>query len=297
MTQDRPKDEPDQVSEGSPPQEAAPVHNHQDTEKIQHGGAAATKQHILFPSKAAQSQSHTRDDWLLTYTDMLTLLITLFVIMLSQASFEDPRAGSGVAEGLSGGKLPLAGADIMPGRGMLDGTGRMPLPLSGQSHSATMPGTERITDTHAPDPQKVKHAERLKQSVQSAGLSDSVDIKLRADNIELRIDERVLFPTAESELYPQGADVLASLLPVFQEGDFTIIIEGHTDNIPIATREYPSNWELAAARALSVLHHLEREGIPAERLQAVSYGETRPVAPNDTQDGRQKNRRVDIILR
>ena len=90
--------------------------------------------------------------------------------------------------------------------------------------------------------------------------------------------------------------MLDKLVPLLARGGHTITVEGHTDNVPISTPQFPSNWELSAARASTVVRHLIARGIPADRLSAVGYADTRPLAANDTEAGRAKNRRVSIII-
>jgi chemotaxis protein MotB len=91
--------------------------------------------------------------------------------------------------------------------------------------------------------------------------------------------------------------VVSQLLPVLQQaGTHKIIVEGHTDNLPIQTVRFPSNWELAAGRAGSVVRHLHSRGIAAARMKAIGYADTAPLADNDTLAGRAANRRVEIIL-
>ena len=236
-------------------------------------------------------RSRKSDDWLITYTDMVTLLITLFIVMIAHATFTKKEDGllplflenyasSTELKSNIGNNSTLSRGDVI----YLN-------PLTRQNEKET--GKE----TPPPDPEKVKRANALRQSVKNAGLSDSVEIEVVSGDIEVRINEKVLFQTADAKLFPQGKDFLDSMLPSFRDGDFDIIVEGHTDNVPINTPQYPSNWELSAARALSVVHYLEKKGLPDRRLQAVAYGKTRPVASNQTREGRNKNRRVQIVLR
>ncbi len=223
---------------------------------------------------ATPPRSRKSDDWLITYTDMVTLLITLFVVMVAHATFEKQETGL----------LPL----------IFENPEQLNTDLGDQENVSR---GDVIYLGDFPNAEKTEQAEKLRASVKEAGLSESVDVEVVSDAIEVRISEQVLFSTGAADLFAQGQDFLSGMLPTFQSSDFEIIVEGHTDNVPIKTAQYPSNWELSAARALSVVHYLERQGIQPQRLKAIAYGQTRPLSSNNTQEGRRKNRRVQIILR
>jgi chemotaxis protein MotB len=113
--------------------------------------------------------------------------------------------------------------------------------------------------------------------------------------------ERILFDSGEAAVKPAGLEVLTRVGDILKEvADKEIRVEGHTDNVPISSRlqqTFPSNWELSTARATNVLHFLQdRIGIPGERLAACGFGEHRPIAGNDTTEGRAQNRRIQIVL-
>jgi len=112
--------------------------------------------------------------------------------------------------------------------------------------------------------------------------------------------EAVLFDSGKAEVKTEGLLVLQKVVDVLKEAkDKVIRVEGHTDNVPIAgglARVYPTNWELSAARAINVTRYLQARGIDPAKLSAVAYGEFRPVADNETKEGRAKNRRIEIVL-
>jgi chemotaxis protein MotB len=109
--------------------------------------------------------------------------------------------------------------------------------------------------------------------------------------------EAVLFDSGSAVVKPEGLTVLQKVIDILKGvTDKTIRVEGHTDNVPIHTMQFPSNWELSAARAINVTRFLQEQGIDPLLLAAVAYGEYRPVADNDTRDGRARNRRIEIIL-
>tara|TARA_R100000306_G_C4382163_1_gene146022 strand:+ start:26443 stop:27222 length:780 start_codon:yes stop_codon:yes gene_type:complete len=113
---------------------------------------------------------------------------------------------------------------------------------------------------------------------------------------ELEIGSNVLFDSGDAVLLTSGEDVLRALVPILQKSSGAILIEGHTDSNPIQTARFSSNWDLAASRATEVLQFLAENGIEGSRLRAISYGATKPVAGNDTEENRAKNRRVSMVI-
>ena len=124
----------------------------------------------------------------------------------------------------------------------------------------------------------------------------AVSVRQSDDWIEVEIKNNVLFPSGSARLHQDAIPILQSLSSIFIEFSNPIQIEGFTDNEPINTVAFPSNWELSAARAASVVHLMMKLGIRPKRMVAVGYGEHRPIADNDTEEGRQQNRRVVIII-
>ncbi|APX92981.1 hypothetical protein BWR19_08600 [Halomonas sp. 1513] len=142
-------------------------------------------------------------------------------------------------------------------------------------------------------------AETLEQRVAEAPhLPDleGVAVSRVAEGISLRVEDNLLFSTAEAELTGAGRDVIESLVALIQRHDGEVSVEGHTDSRPINTPQFPSNWELSSARATAILRYLADEGVSPSRLRAVGFGDTRPLASNDSQEGRAKNRRVEVII-
>jgi len=127
-----------------------------------------------------------------------------------------------------------------------------------------------------------------------------VQIEQLRDGISVNVSDKVLFPSGSVNLDQTGETVLRKVSDQLLKTPYRIEVQGHTDNVPISERlatRYPTNWELAAARAARVVRFLEDEGIPDSRLVAVSYGETRPVAPNADLQSRARNRRIEMRLK
>lgn len=198
------------------------------------------------------------ESWLTSYLDVLTLLITLFVLLLALT----PAGGGETSE---------------------SDRPRPPNVVPSMSLASMATGIQPRHDGLQP---------------QFSGLSvPGVNVDQGREGITLRIDDSLLFSSGAAQLTAQGRGVIESLVDVLKEFDGDISIEGHTDNIPIATARFPSNWELSAARAIAVLRHLESKGLSVSRMRAVGYADTQPMESNETLEGRAANRRVELLLR
>lgn len=130
--------------------------------------------------------------------------------------------------------------------------------------------------------------------------ANQVKVKEMKDGINVNLSEEILFPSGSAQLNEKGQEVITRVSKKLAGKEYQIIVVGFTDNIPIRgslAKRYPTNWELAGARAASVVRLLEKTGIDSQKLVATSYGENFPVASNDTEEGRAQNRRIEIRLR
>ena len=126
---------------------------------------------------------------------------------------------------------------------------------------------------------------------------EGVEVSRVAEGIMLRVEDQWLFPTATAELTAGGEALVQRLVEVIQRHSGAVAVEGHTDSRPIQTDEFPSNWVLSSARAIAIVHALERAGVESQRLRAVGLADTQPLADNDSAEGRAHNRRVEVIIR
>ncbi|TSE28968.1 Motility protein B [Tepidimonas thermarum] len=235
------------------------------------------------------------ETWLLTYLDVMTLLLVMLVVMLafSEPIARKPPLGRPEAQGqvsASGGP-PLAG-----------GGGSIVPPL-GLPSAAPGPGTNPVEQRPgeaaqpAPTAPTAPAPPTAAPPIQPGELGQDIQMLVRDEGVSFRIPSEVLFASGEATLTPAGQAVIDRLLPAFNRApDYTIVVEGHTDNVPIQTARFPSNWELSAARASSVVRHLEARGLNPTRLRATGLADTHPLASNDTPEGRALNRRVEITL-
>jgi chemotaxis protein MotB len=136
----------------------------------------------------------------------------------------------------------------------------------------------------------------LKESVEGVTLSNLVQLQSNERMVKLVLTEGVLFGSGKSELKDPAKKVLKPIVEQLKKVPNAIIIEGHTDNVPIKAGRYESNWELSMARAYSVLLYFSEQGVPPKRLAGIGYGENQPIGSNATIEGRAKNRRIEISL-
>jgi len=207
------------------------------------------------------------ESWLMSYLDVLTLLITLFVLLLSMTGNGQATRGSQLSGDHAQAISPAAQSaamDISPGLAPM-ASGIKP------RHEGLQPG---FTDL---------------------GI-EGVSVAEGNRGITLRIDNNLLFSSGQASLTPRGQRVLQDLMETLETFDGRISVEGHTDNIPISTNRFPSNWELSTGRATSVLRYLADAGLPETRLRAIGYADTQPLESNDTPRGRAANRRVELLL-
>ncbi len=212
--------------------------------------------------------------WMTTFSDMVTLLLAFFVMLLSFSSIQESKFQDAVHS--------LQGAF-----GVL-------------STSVSVIAQPEVVMPNADSnewQQMLYELQQVHMVLAEEGLADDVQLELKKDGVSVLISTPLLFEPAKADLKPTSLPVLAKLAEAFRKLDAEVRVEGHTDNVPISSEQFPSNWELSAARAMAVLKYLLVQGLPPERLAAVGYGEFRPVAPNDTEEGRRANRRVEIFVR
>jgi chemotaxis protein MotB len=213
--------------------------------------------------------------WLVSYADFVTLMFGFFLILWASAS-QDPVKFQELAEGFH--KAFNSGAMLgQPNSGQILGKGGRLAPNEVSSF-------QRVSET-------------VGELVAQLNLADQLGIGMRREGLVITFSSTLAFEPGTSDLSPRAKDVLARLAPSLDGAPGQIRVEGHTDNVPIQTADFPSNWELSNARAGSVTRFLsETMGIPGDKFEIAGYAEYRPLVPNDTRENRSKNRRVEIVL-
>jgi len=214
--------------------------------------------------------------WLCTFNDMTTLLLVFFVMLFSMSDIKTE------------GKETL-GKALRAGLGILE---------KGQRTEISAPSIfdplVEVEQTEVDEENKRKQfLEKVRDDLKDVG---GVDVIFSLDGIMINLSDKMLFDVGKADLLPDSYVLLDGIINVIKDIPAQIRVEGHTDNTPI-TRRFPSNWDLSMARSLAVVHYFQNKGkLMPSRLSAAGYGEMKPIASNDTDEGRQTNRRVEIFL-
>jgi chemotaxis protein MotB len=144
----------------------------------------------------------------------------------------------------------------------------------------------------------VDAAQRIKEAVKKEGLEDAVKVKVTESGIAVKLSDPIGFDLGESEIKPELIPTLKNICEIVNSLPTTQIrVEGHTDDLPIRSYKFPSNWELSSSRALNVVKFMASDGrIEPSRLSAIGYGEYRPLVPNTSDENRKMNRRIEIFV-
>ena len=250
--------------------------------------------------KIEEHENHER--WLVSYADFITLLFAFFVVMYSISSVNDGKyrvLSSSLESAFSGSPRsaePMQIGELSRGEGEASSQPGIPdVPI----FNIELPGLPDYTPPPVPE-DTIQTINELSQQLSSALAdlidSDDVTIKKGDDWLELEMKSNVLFGSGDARLETQAVPIIGKIAAILQSSANPIHIEGFTDNNPINTPRFPSNWELSAARAASVVQLLERYGLDPSRMTAIGYGEYKPIADNTTEEGRKKNRRVVLVL-
>ncbi|MEX2196723.1 MAG: flagellar motor protein MotB [Thermoleophilaceae bacterium] len=241
--------------------------------------------------------------WLLTYADMITLLMALFIVMfaisnVNTSKFESLQ--SSLQEAFSGKILP--GGEAIRETGATQETEQAP-PEPPIPAISALPEQEQQT-THDEDAAREEQEDfeelkrKLDEYARRNGLTRELETDIERRGLVIRLlTDRVLFPSGEAVLKPQARPILSHIARLLViDRRHPIVVEGHTDNQPIRTAIYPSNWELSGARASSVVRHLIDRRVRPRRLEASGFADLHPINTNRTPGGRLRNRRVEIVL-
>ncbi len=244
--------------------------------------------------KRREEEHENHERWLVSYADFITLLFAFFVVMYAISSVNEGKykvlSNSLVnafknVTGEPGGQpiAPITGAPVMP-----------PKPIAKPDR---LPESKRGDEVKTEQRQKMKNvASDIMNALQPLIAQGKVRLLETSRGVTIEINDSILFPPGQAKLQQASTSAMLAIANVLAASDFPITIEGHTDNVPISTPQFPSNWELSAMRATTVLRLFNDGGVGAERLTAIGYGETRPVETNTTPDGRARNRRVSILI-
>ncbi|AYD39111.1 chemotaxis protein MotB [Clostridium fermenticellae] len=231
--------------------------------------------------KKKKREEHTNSErWLLSYSDFMTLLMILFVVLYAMSSIDQAKfaqLSQSLNMAMGGGKSIIAkenGTDANKKTTPIDTNVQ-------QSEQAKMQDLKKQVDKYLKD----------------NNMSSSVSTQLDQRGLIVSLNNTLFFDTGNADIKPDFQNELIGIAKILNQIKNNIRIEGHTDTVPISNSQFSSNWQLSCARAANVTQFLiDKAGIPANKLSAVGYSEYRPVSDNSTEEGRAKNRRVDIII-
>jgi chemotaxis protein MotB len=235
--------------------------------------------------KKQHHEEHVDEAWLLPYSDMLTLLLALFIVMFAMGQTDSAKLQA-MSKSFN---IIFAG-----GSGVMQRDGNSMIPMESEGGEGTASG---VYNTKTEEDKMTEIKKMLEQEIGKEGYSDKVKVNLTSEGLEIAIQDAVLFKSGEAEIRSDVSPLLSKLSDMLHDLENKVKIVGHTDNVPIKNARFPSNWELSATRAINVMNYMVTStGISANRASIEAHGEYAPKYDNNTEDGRAKNRRVEIIV-
>lgn len=234
--------------------------------------------------------------WIFTFADLMSLLLVFFILLYSLSRMTETT----LVAALSSIQVALNSNGAL--------VRQDPLKYSGGGTEVIRPAEPQMATndqlTYAKEPIDEEVREQVKEIANdvanrfvATALESQVSVFEDGERITIRVDGSSLFESGEAEIKWEAEPIYATLLNIFQRyPDYDISIKGHTDNIPIRTSRFPSNWELSAIRATTTLRYFLNNGISPERMTATGYADSIPLVRNDTEEHRALNRRVEFVL-
>ena len=209
--------------------------------------------------------------WMTTYSDMVTLLLTFFVLMISFSNLDEV-------------KFAMAANSL---KGALGVMRRYPSVRNNLGIDNNVREQQGVYDS----------VREIEKKAQELGIENDLNVEFTETGLLIQLGNNILFDSGSDKLKPKAALILDVVGKTIRNNASEVLVSGHTDNVPINTPRFPSNWELSSARSLSVVKYLiDKCQVPPRILGAVGYSEYRPLVPNDTPDHRHKNRRVEFLV-
>ena len=244
-----------------------------------------------------QEPPENHERWLVSYADFITLLFAFFVVMFASSQTDKGRArqvSEAVEKALQDGhsvSVPPAVAKILGGTVDEKGNGNAMMKGPG--------GAQHAPKESQPDyiVELLPSLQRLNKQLEDEIDEGKVEVRLEPRGLVVSLRESAFFPSGTDRLAPDSAPILEKIAAVIRQLPNSIQLEGHTDSVPIHNSRFRSNWELSCSRGIALLDAMTDDfGLEKDRFSVVGRADTVPVAPNDTPDGRARNRRVDLII-
>lgn len=229
--------------------------------------------------KKVEQKAESSGGWIVTFSDLMSLLLTFFILLYSMSSVSEIKfmeASQSLQMALNG---RGGGTTILT-----DATSIVKEPPASPTEEVTNPEIKELY-------------EKVTGYVEENDMTSKVTVEMDKDGVYVDIQESVLFSSGSADVSDPGQTTLHKLAELVNSLKNNLVVEGYTDNIPIKNSTFSNNWELSTGRAISVLRYLsEEEGVDPRRLSAKGYGEYTPSVPNDTDQNRAVNRRVNIVI-
>jgi chemotaxis protein MotB len=257
------------------------------------------------PRKKRQEEHVNLERWLVSYADFITLLFAFFVVMYAISSVNEGKYR--VLSDTLNSAFQTPQRSLQPVQVGEPSVGGEPSILPPETKGATSAQPSPI-DLQQPENGQTEGgktgegdnlneiAGNFEKALAPLIEKDLINITQNDDWVEVEINSSLLYSSGSAELEDEAVPVLRSLAAILQRYPNQLQVEGFTDNLPISTYLFPSNWELSAARAAGVVHLFMRSGVQPDRMSAIGFGEFRPIADNVTAEGRRKNRRVVLVI-
>ena len=232
--------------------------------------------------KKQHHEEHVDEAWLLPYSDMLTLLLALFIVMFAMGQTDKAKLKAmsesfGVIFSGKESVMESDGNSVVPMENSMEGTGK--------------------SDAVAEQDKMTEIKKMLEQEISKEGYTDKIKVELNGDGLAVAIQDVVLFNSGEANVLNGGTPLLSKIASMLHGLDNQIKIVGHTDNVPIKNTNFRSNWDLSSMRAINVMNYMVgASGLSQDKVSIQAFGEYKPKASNDTEQGRAQNRRVEIFV-
>ena len=232
--------------------------------------------------KRKKHEEHMDESWLIPYADILTLLLALFLVLYAMSNVNEDKFQE-LKQSLN--------AVFSGGAGLL-------VSDSGFTELEDNPFTDNTINNYMFEEKKLRECQyQMNEYFEEMNLAQVINTQLTREGLLVTIQDVALFDSGKAEVRAEAADLLKYLGLILAEVDNRIQVRGHTDNLPIHTSEFPSNWELSVQRALNVMKKFtEIPNLEVRRLSVVGYGEYSPITTNDNPEGRAQNRRVELLV-
>lgn len=252
---------------------------------------------------AQHHEEHADESWLIPYADLLTLLLALFIVLFAMGKTDEKKLGEmGRSFNVAFGGGAATMFAFNQGAPQVAQTTNPPPPnphINTQINSASQSAAETQAALRETI-QLIQVKEAVDRYIRMQGLGGELEAQLTPDGLRLRIKDSALFRSGQADLLPEARKMATDIAKMLSGLPQQFVVAGHTDNVPINTAQFPSNWELSGMRAVNFMRFLftQEPTLKPENFTAVGNSEYRPVGPNTTDEGRAKNRRVEVwILR